>query len=70
MYMNVSKTNILNVLGIGLSQPLSKECRCIVTMWVSGFGRLMQLSLTPQVHELVNGVGQTQHSIALHEKVY
>ena len=38
----------------GQSQPLSKQCRCIVVMWVGGFGGLMQRSLTCKVHEPVN----------------
>ena len=29
-------------------------CRCIVVMWVGGFGELMQRSLMCKVHELVN----------------
>ena len=40
--------------GIGQSPPLSEQCRCIVVMWVGGFGRLMQRSLTSKVRKLVN----------------
>ena len=37
--------------GIGQSQLLSEQCRCIVAMWMGGFGRLMQWSLTCKVQE-------------------
>ena len=40
--------------GIGPSQPLSEQCRCILVMYVSGFGGLMQWRLTHKIHEPVN----------------
>ena len=35
-------------------EPLNLQCRCIVAVWMGGFGGLMQWSLTRKVHEPVN----------------